>query len=204
MDKKWSEEVNFNSEPCWVSCWHCRCDKSAGWEVGTIFRLSPGNVGLITHQCLAAPRTRWKDVAGAQASHHSGQPRPGRGHYTWWYDDNHNASQATFNLLLACRPRPITTLFDLGQPMRERPSILHKWMLIIWAVIILRPDGNSNLALQPGSSPRCNMQHDGHHHYPPTCRVRQLRALKSLITWRRTLPCRYPDSRSPIFSSLNG
>ena len=177
----------------------------------SIFSSSPGNSGLIESLIPPVIRVNINSLLVNSALLREGCGGgwavlgcAGRGHQQWWYHDNHNASQATFNLLLACRPRPITTLSDLGQPMRERPSILHKWMLIIWAVIILRPDGNSNLALQPGSSPRCNMQHDGHHHYPPTCRVRQLRALKSLITWRRTLPCRYPDSRSPIFSSLNG
>ena len=85
-----------------------------------------------------------------------------RGHQQWWYHDNHNASQATFNLLLASTARPITAASHLGQPMGGRPSILHKWMLIIWAVIILRPDRNSNLPLQQASSPQPpNMQHDG-------------------------------------------
>ena len=97
-----------------------------------------------------------------------------RGHQQWWYHDNHNASQATFNLLLASSAQPITAASHLGQPMRERPSILHKWMLIIWAVIILRPDRNSNLALRPAAppappTPPATKHATWWHHTTPTC-----------------------------------
>ena len=89
-----------------------------------------------------------------------------RGHQQWWYHDNHNASQATFNLLLASSAQPITAASHLSQPMGGRPSILHKWMLIIWAVIILRPDRNSNLPLQPGQLPPATKHATWWHHTP--------------------------------------